>query len=263
MNVLFFVTVRFSSSRLPGKCLLEIDGISILQHLVERLRLANFEPIICTSLDPTDDEIVALARVLELNFYRGSLQNKIERWADCASHFGAELVHILDADDPFVDVEEISASIRMAQELDLDLLRTSRRSDSGFASVGMTIKTQFLQNLKNRVKKLRSDNLDVIPWELLLTNKDRVKELPDNYILPHENFNLRLTLDYPEDFQVISKVIQALGNTASRKSIEEFLYDNPKVSAFNASRTSDFLNNKGILLKSNFDLGTGAANAPR
>jgi spore coat polysaccharide biosynthesis protein SpsF (cytidylyltransferase family) len=261
MSIPVLVTVRFSSSRLPGKCLLEVEGSPILQHLVQRLRHSNFEPVICTTLDSSDDQVVALAQNLGIKFFRGSLLNKIDRWADCARFLGVPVVHILDADDPFVDTDEISASITLAIDLNLDLLRTSEKSDSGFASVGMTIRSEFLQELKLRVKNLKSQDLDVIPWELLLSEKDNVMKLPDKQILEHSDYQLRLTLDYPEDFHLISTVIQNLGSLAGRKSIEEYLCSNPEVLRINSMRTADFLNNKKVLLQKNFNTQTGAIDA--
>lgn len=261
MGIPVLVTVRFSSSRLPGKCLLEVEGSPILQHLVQRLRHSNFEPVICTTLDSSDDQIVTLAQKLGLKFFRGSLLNKIDRWADCAKFLDAPLVHILDADDPFVDADEISASIKLAIDLSLDLLRTSERSDSGFASVGMTVRSEFLQELKVRAKNLKTQDLDVIPWELLLSENDSVMKLPDNQILERSDYQLRLTLDYPEDFNLISRIIQNLGSLAERKSIEEYLCNNPEILEINSLRTADFLNNKKVLLQKNFNIQTGAIDA--
>jgi hypothetical protein len=105
------------------------------------------------------------------------------------------------------------------------------------------------------------DDLDVIPWQLLLSKQDRVQEMPNKYILLNRDFDLRLTLDYPEDLQLISEVIRALGNSASRKVIEEFLYSNPEISQLNASKTLDFLNNKKVLLQNYSHIVAGDLNA--
>lgn len=118
--------------------MIPIGGDPVLHHLVMRVKAANLLPIICTSNDSTDDVIVELAKHLGVNYYRGSLLNKIQRWAECGVYSKSEYVHIIDADDPLVDTSEILESIAEARADNLDLLRTSDRSDSGYASVGMT-----------------------------------------------------------------------------------------------------------------------------
>ena len=47
----------------------------------------DIEPIVCTSLDSSDDKIEDYCRQHNFNFFRGSLENKLTRWLDCARYF--------------------------------------------------------------------------------------------------------------------------------------------------------------------------------
>ena len=255
MDRIVFVTVRFGSSRLPGKCFLKINGKPVLEHLLERLINADLFPVVCTSTDKQDDIIYSLASELNVDIFRGSLLNKLDRWAGAAKSIKADYVHIIDADDPLIDIEEIQESLAEAKNCGLDLLRTSDRSDSGYASVGMTAKTKFLDTLAERARHLASDDFDVIPWESLLLSNDKVQKKQDLVLIPSSTLNLRLTLDYPEDFELISSVISELGNTTSRFEIEKFLEMNPKLATINSEKTVHFLENKRRQLKDNFNLG--------
>jgi len=76
-NVL--VTVRTKSSRLPEKCLLPFGNQCVLEHVIERCKLYKLEPIICTSIDPSDDRIVDIAKKYKVNYFRGSVVNKLLR----------------------------------------------------------------------------------------------------------------------------------------------------------------------------------------
>jgi spore coat polysaccharide biosynthesis protein SpsF (cytidylyltransferase family) len=187
--------------------------------------------------------------------FRGSLLNKIERWADCAENLKVDYIHIVDADDPLVDTDEIRESVDIAQKENCDLLRTSQRSDSGFASVGMTVKRSFLKTLSARTNEIDSNDFDVIPWSLLLRREDRVSEKADKTLIKDLNFNLRLTLDYDEDFLLISHLITKLGATCAREIIESYLFRNPDLVNLNQARSVDFVENKKKQLKSNFGLG--------
>ena len=66
MSLAVFIPVRLSSSRLPGKAMMEIKGKPLFQYLVERVRRAK-EPdsiILCTTTNPIDDDIVSLAKTI-------------------------------------------------------------------------------------------------------------------------------------------------------------------------------------------------------
>ena len=52
-----FITARTKSSRLPEKCLLEINGKKIIEHIIERAKLIqnSHKIILCTTLEESDN----------------------------------------------------------------------------------------------------------------------------------------------------------------------------------------------------------------
>ncbi len=95
-----FVTVRASSSRLPGKCLLPIAGeLTALQIVLRRAALTGVPVIVATSTDPGDDPVAALAEAEGVQVFRGRLKNKLRRWHDSAEAFGIDHVLMVDGDD--------------------------------------------------------------------------------------------------------------------------------------------------------------------
>src|SRR4051812_25242251 len=76
-----FITVRATSTRLPGKCFLPLGDMNVLEHVIRRARSYGIDPIVCTSLDKADDRIESVARSENAKFFRGSLVNKLKRWA--------------------------------------------------------------------------------------------------------------------------------------------------------------------------------------
>jgi hypothetical protein len=134
----------------------------------------------------------------------------------------------------------------------LELIRTSNRSDSGFASVGMTVSAEFLQRLSMRTESFESRDFDVIPWDKLIQAGDKIGQMPDKFLTSDRDLQLRLTLDYPEDYQLILAIVHNLGVSPSRTEIEEFLIRNPSISKLNSHRTADFINNKQVQLNNNF-----------
>ena len=248
------VTVRYSSSRLPGKCLLPFGDFSVLGHCITRAINADMRPIVCTSTDLSDDLIVEEATRLGVEYFRGDLLNKLKRWSSCMEEYQLEKVHIIDGDDPFFDTNEIVQRFKDFEHLQLQLMRTSNRSDSGFASLGMSITSQFAKSLAKRTEFLASQDLDVIPWSLLLKASDKWSSASDNFLLPDNGIVTRLTLDYEEDYQLLKLLAEKFGPTINRLEIENFLRINPLIHAINSHRTEEFLSNKRVQLSRNFTL---------
>ncbi len=248
------ITARYSSSRLPGKLLLVIGENTVLGHSFLRALSAGFSPFLCTSTDSSDDVLVSEASKYGIPSFRGDLSNKVRRWDDCLTTIGLTHGHILDADDPFFDPHEIRQSIEKLQSENLDLVRTSDRSDSGFASVGMSVTSRFMAKLAIRSKSLESEDFDVIPWEKLIFPGDNVKKAKDNFLTLNRDKQIRLTLDYQEDLLLLDLIARRFSFDCPRQTIEDFLLDNPELLGINASRTHDFLTNKKVQLERNFHI---------
>ena len=116
------ITVRTSSSRLPQKCLLPFGESTVLNHIIRRAVAFGIDPLVCTSTDPTDDVIERISAEEGVKCFRGSLQNKLKRWADCAAYFGIQSFHTVDADDPFFDGDEIKRSMRLLEDGSYDMV---------------------------------------------------------------------------------------------------------------------------------------------
>ena len=248
------ITVRTSSSRLPSKCFEKIGEYTVVEYIVKRASYFNLEPIICTSTETNDNLLETWAKSKDIKIFRGPLENKIKRWAECCKFFNLSNVHILDCDDPFFDPEEVQKSMQFLVDKNLDLVLNSNRSDDGFASVGISITSDFLNLLTNRTQKLGSQNFDVIPWKLLIKPHDKVIRLDDNVLIPQKLFNLRLTLDYPEDLVLLNLLALKFSPESTRIEIESFLAESPEIMNINMVRQHDFLLNKKKILQKNFGL---------
>jgi spore coat polysaccharide biosynthesis protein SpsF (cytidylyltransferase family) len=211
-------------------------------------------PIVCTSTDLKDDLIVKEANRLGVEYFRGDLLNKLKRWSSCLEEYQLEKVHIIDGDDPFFDTDEILQRFNDFKHLQLQLMRTSNRSDAGFASLGISITNQFVKSLAKRTELLASQDLDVIPWSLLLKASDNWSSAIDNFLLPDDGLVTRLTLDYEEDYQLLKLLAEKFGPTVNRLELENFLRINPSINAINSHRTEEFLSNKRVQLSRNFRL---------
>ena len=86
MKTAIFITIRMDSSRLPEKTMRTILGKPVLEHVIQRAKLAkNFDEIVvCTTEREVDNQIADQAQSLAVKVFRGSLEDKLERWNGAA-----------------------------------------------------------------------------------------------------------------------------------------------------------------------------------
>jgi spore coat polysaccharide biosynthesis protein SpsF len=94
-----------SSSRLPGKVMLDIAGKPMLQGVVERVRKARSinQVVIATTTDPSDNVIEQFCIQHRYPCHRGSLPDVLDRYYQAASQFHADIIVRLTADCPLID----------------------------------------------------------------------------------------------------------------------------------------------------------------
>jgi spore coat polysaccharide biosynthesis protein SpsF len=230
-----FITVRSSSTRLPEKCFLPFGNGTVLEHIIQRVQYYNLEPIVCTTTEDSDDAIVDLARKCNVNFYRGPIANKLLRWSQCCEYFGIEAFHSVDADDPFFDGNEIISSMKMLQEENLDMVCPTESSSAGGASVGYSITADIV---KKACKGLDED----IDTEMMWYHMEKIPDLKTKILSEtRKNIsNMRLTLDYKEDYWLLESVRRMVGNLASRDKVDRLFLSNPDLYKINWFRNDEW-----------------------
>tara|TARA_Y100000768_G_C23980855_1_gene685697 strand:+ start:2141 stop:2893 length:753 start_codon:yes stop_codon:yes gene_type:complete len=231
-----FITVRTSSTRLPNKCFLPFgERCNVLQHIIRRSKHYNIEPIVCTSTDSSDDLIENTAKKEGVKYFRGSLVNKLKRWADCASHFNINAFHTIDADDPFFDGNEIKISMKKLSDGNFDVITPTESSNNGGGSVGYSLKSNIIKKALERIDK---DTDTEMMWVFLEKVKNvKVFNLPENF---HRPKKLRLTLDFEEDYHLLKFVQNILGCTVERKKVDDLFFNNPDLHKINWFRNSQW-----------------------
>ena len=234
-SVAGLITVRTSSTRLPNKCLLPFGDGNVLEHIIRRTQFYGIVPIVCTSIDSSDDVIEQIAKKEGAKFFRGSLANKLKRWSDCASHFGLRAFHTVDADDPFFDGDEIKKSMKLLEKESYDMVCPTESSSAGGASVGYSLTADIVKRASDA---LPIDTDTEMMWYFIekLPNL-RMQLLPEVQSLP---FKVRLTLDYEEDYWLLESVRRILGNLASRTEVNQLFLSNPDLYLVNFFRNKEW-----------------------
>lgn len=104
-NIVGIILSRMTSSRLPGKALVDICGKPNLQYMIERVRRAKRLSAVCvaTTTNDTDDSIETLCIELGVPVFRGSEDNVLDRITRAAQYFNSSVIVRLTADCPMID----------------------------------------------------------------------------------------------------------------------------------------------------------------
>lgn len=99
------VQARMSSSRLPGKMALEVQGKPMLAYVVERLRCVRnvADVIVATSQGAEDDAIASVCDALNCKCFRGSLDDVAGRFVAMIEREGIEAFVRICGDSPLID----------------------------------------------------------------------------------------------------------------------------------------------------------------
>ena len=101
-EVLAILQARMSSVRLPGKVLMKVNGLPMLQRQIERIKNSKkiSKLIVATSRSKDDLPIIELCKELGVESFAGSLDNVLERFLAVESKFPHEVIVRLTGDCP-------------------------------------------------------------------------------------------------------------------------------------------------------------------
>jgi spore coat polysaccharide biosynthesis protein SpsF len=109
MRVVAIIQARTGSTRLPGKVLKDLGGVTMLGRVANRARRATtlHGVVVATSVEADDDAVVAECARLNVPTARGSESDVLERYYVAAMQHKADTVVRLTSDCPLIDPDII------------------------------------------------------------------------------------------------------------------------------------------------------------
>jgi spore coat polysaccharide biosynthesis protein SpsF (cytidylyltransferase family) len=207
--ILGVIQARMSSTRLPGKVLKEINGKPLLWYLYERITFSSLieRVVIATADTEACQPIIQFAQDNKIECYAGSENDLADRLYQTGKKYNGETIVMITGDCPLTDPEVNDKVIKYFMD---------NKEKYDFVS--------------NAVKPTYPDGLDVSVMPFITL--ERVwKEVEDpfwrewiySYIIEHhgsyrtgnvENSkdlsHLRWTVDYEEDFSLVTNIFNKL-----------------------------------------------------
>lgn len=232
-KVLAILQARVSSTRLPGKVLKNILGEPMLARQIERLRRTKTIDtlIVATSIKPEDDPLEALAGDLGVPCFRGSLEDVLDRFYQCALPYAPQHVVRLTGDCPLADPDVIDRVVRYHIDGDYDYTSNVMRPTWPH---GMDVEVMRFACLSeaHRETSLPHHREHVTPFLYQHPERYRLGSVTQKT----DQSGIRVTVDEPEDFEVVSRIYEGLYANNPEFTVADvvmFLKQNPNLKSLN------------------------------
>lgn len=199
------VVARMASRRLPGKALADVAGLPAIRHLLERLKLARTPDrvVFCTTTQAEDDPLAQIAIQAALPFHRGPVEDVLGRMLGAMDGHEVDVVVRVTGDDILVDPDYLDRAV--AHHLSVN----AEYSDLKTLPSGTEVEV-FDARLLKQIHALAKKPEDTEYLTFYVTrNGDQVRQSAVPVQKEHER-DWRLTIDTPEDYQVISRLLEAM-----------------------------------------------------
>jgi len=224
---------RMTSTRLPGKIMLEAKGKPMLQYHVERLQWSGYPVIIATTTNRTDDAVALFCKKYGLTCVRGEEQNVLSRYYQAALQEKLDVIVRVTSDCPLIDGRLIRRGAEeYAERFDSRLYYSNALQRSYPRGFDFEIFSFELLEEAYKNAILEPDLEHVTPY----INQNKAGTVRFKHLVYEKNKSqYRVTLDESDDFQLLKTLIEEF-QVAQKDhgEIIKLLDEHPELVAMNA-----------------------------
>ena len=214
------IFARMTSSRLPGKPLLDLCGRPMISYVIDALRNCSgvAEVVLATSSDESDDPLCEYAIRHNLRCIRGSLRNVASRLCDTIRALETSAVYRVNGDSPLVSCELLSkaASTFMAESYDI-LTNVYPRT----FPPGMSVELINCMSYLDAYPKMKSRSELEHVTQHFYRNADRYRifnlSANEDYSMHH------LCIDTPQDLRRLEQIVRLMTKATWKYSVDEVI----------------------------------------
>jgi len=201
------IQARMGSSRLPGKVLTVIDGNNpILYYVIWQLQQCKSldEIVIATTILEEDEKIVKYVENMGLSCFRGSPDDVLDRYYQCAKKFNFSNIVRITADCPLIDPTLVEQVIQKFNSEPCDYSTNSLPKTFPQGTETEIFSFESLEKAWKNAKK-PSEREHVTPY---IKNNKNFKKL---YIKNSKDLSdFRWTVDTIEDLKLVRELISRI-----------------------------------------------------
>jgi spore coat polysaccharide biosynthesis protein SpsF (cytidylyltransferase family) len=202
MNLLI-IQARMGSTRFPGKVLKQIKGYSLLEIQHMRIRPSNLvdKIIIATTTNQEDDAIEKFCKLKNINFYRGSDWDVLDRYYQAAKKYNPTNVIRVTSDCPLHHYSVIDFAINEYTKSGKDYFSNSN-NEPDFLEDGFDVEVFSFRALEIAwtEAKLLSEREHVTPY-IKFSGKFKCEWKKYN-----KDYQFKLSVDTDNDFKAVETI---------------------------------------------------------
>lgn len=236
MKIVAVTQARTNSSRLPGKVLLEINGKTILEIHLSRLKNSKLagKLIVATTPNKADDAITEIAEKLNIDFFRGDETDVLDRYYRAVKEDNADYIVRVTSDCPLIDGEIVDETVTFAIENKLDYC--SNRLEYHYPD-GIVVEVFTFAALEKawREAKLASEREHVAPyiWKNSTFFEKKLFTSANFCNTKIDYDGVRLTIDEQADFDLIKHLIEKFGDEKSWQFYADYVLNSEELKSLN------------------------------
>lgn len=231
MNITVVIQARMASTRLPGKVLKELQGKSVIEHVIERVSRAKLinQVVVATSSNIENLPLIQKCAELGVRTYIGEEEDVLARFYNAARLYKSDIIVRVTSDCPVIDWEIIDKTIETFLKHKVDYCNNKKTADG----LGSEVFTFSALEMAYNKASLSSEREHVTPFI-----KKNCKTCYYEY--PIDISDYRWTLDENEDYLLLQEIFNSLY---------------PSNNAFLSSDIVDLFKKNRKLLKINSHIG--------
>ncbi len=230
IDMLALIQARLGSTRLPRKVLFDLEGQTVLEHVIERVKRSKLisEVMVVTTINKEDIEIVKLCALKKIRVFCGSEDDVLDRYYQAAKLIKPKNIVRITSDCPLIDPKVIDTLLNKFKKENVDFANQQNYPKGldtavfSFKALKKSWEEAMLPFDKEHVTSYIRTHPDKFK---IISNKSKV-----NYI------NKRWPLDTPEDYnfiKIIFKNVFIKNPCFGMKDVLNFLEKNQEVEKIN------------------------------
>jgi len=231
-NIGCIIQARMGSSRLPNKVLMKLNNENPLLYFVIN-QLQNCKSIgkivVATTTFTEDTKIIEFLKKLNIEYFRGSSTNVLDRYYQCAKKFSFDIIIRITADNPLIDPTIVDLAIEKFNSNSFDYLtNTRKRSFPSGTEVEVFTFLALEKAWKNSTKPSELEH--VTPYFYNNPEKFKIFDL-----INHEDLSsFRWTVDETNDLELVKILISKIKKRPIlMNDIVKILKDEPELIKIN------------------------------
>ena len=225
IDTIIITQARTGSTRLPGKVLMKVNEQELLYIHLERLKKSKLKDrvIVATTLNMEDDQIADVCDKWGIPSFRGSENDVLDRFYQCAKDLKPKWVVRVTSDCPLIDPALVDAVISCAQTNNVDYCSNGLIENFPDGQDVEVFKFSALEKAWENAK-LNSEREHVTPYIRMNANFNGGSQFTAiNFPCVRDYSKIRMTVDERKDFDLIKVLIEKLGTNETWTNYVDYI----------------------------------------